>query len=232
MTSSQNITFPPQGPFNIAFPKDSLGIDFFPMNPFGKTFSAAFYTPALTNGRAQIVEINDVLRDIEAVQKPFTKIAYKSYFCFIASVFVFAFAFIGVVVNLGPQNPNIIPLGILGLIFCLTFLIVIFVKTFMKAHKDSTKACKAAVERANQKFGPRGLRWHIPALFPQWVELWKDYYAQEQSQMGNYMLPLNQQPIANYGGKNQIEGTQAQYQDSYYQNNTSYLPLNQLKRVS
>jgi len=205
----------------------------FPFNNFSKSFDGGFYSPVLTDGRAHPDEVNRVLRDIETTQKPFASKMLKAFCCYFVTLMLLVFGFIPFMIFFVPRNPTLIPVGIIGFMALIITTIVIFIKSVKRTNENSRNACLAVVERANQEFSTRGLRWHLPTHFPRWIELWKDYVGQPQ--MGAqpiYMPPVNQQPYGNYGVPNQggQMGAQPQFQNNYYpgyQNNNGYMPPNQ-----
>jgi len=155
----------------------------------------------LTDGKALPEEVNRVLKDVEIVQKPFNSKALKASCCYcficIGYLGLIPILFYGI-----PSNFALISIPIIGVLI-FTVLTLFIKKLEKKAKETAREACLAVVERANQEFSPRGLRWHLPDYFPRWIELWKDYIGQPQ---------INTEP---------------QYQTNYYpgyENNAVHLP--------
>ena len=229
MASQIIIAIPPTTDYTVVFPHDDLA----------KRFDTGFYSPALTDGRASKEEIEQVLREVEAVRKPFASKIVSAVCCYILSLFaaIGGFIFLMISVGGGPGG-DMIPFYIIGYIAFLVAIIVVFALRIKSITEQMKTKCREVLDRQNQNFASRGLRWHIPVHFPRWVELWKDYRAGAIAQP-IYMPPVNQQPyspVPNYGAPNQNMnmGGQSQFQQqNYYQNyqggqNNMYIPPSQV----
>ena len=71
---------------------------------------------------------------------------------------------------------------------------------------------KAVLEKHNQSFASRGLRWHLTDDSARWVELWKDYKTAHCDQP-SYISP------GDLAGEQGMNGqSQPQFQQNYWQN--------------
>lgn len=222
MTRNIIIAIPPTTSFTVVFP----------YNQSAGTFDSGFYSPMLTDGRAVIDEINQVLREIEAAHKPCAQKIKSALICYILTLFLGVFGLMGAVFT----APYYVAFAVIGYILFVIAVMVYYIVAVQKYTKESKRVCQAVCDRANQAFSYKGLRWHVPVHFPRWVELWKDYVGQGQmGQMGAqpiYMPPVHQQPSANYGGPYPMGQPQPQYQNNFYQpgyqnNNAGYMPPGQ-----
>ena len=221
MANVNIVMAPPTTTYTIAF----LYNDLF------RSFNTAFYSPAITEGRASSEEINQVLKEIITVNEPFLK-KLKAYICcFALTTLLSSFGIIPFFIFVAPMNVVLIPISVALYFFLVVGSLFIFLKAVKRYNKDVRRVSQVVVDKANQEFNHRGLRWVLPKQFPKWVELWKDYQGQGGMTQPIYMFPMNQQLYANYdGAANQMAG-QPQYQQNYYpgyQNNDGYVPLPQV----
>jgi len=202
----------------------------FPQNGFTGQFDNNFYSPMLTDGRAHPEEINRVLRELESTVKPLSTKLKSSVCCYILTIFLSVFAFIPFMIFLTPANVTFLPIGIFGFFFLMIGATIMFIKRIKNYNLEIRRVSQGVIDRANQEFSYKGLRWVLPMHYPRWVELWKDYYSQGQMAQPIYMAP-NTQAYPNYAPGDQMGAAQPQYQQNFYpgyQNNTGYMPPNQV----
>ena len=212
----------------------------FPLNNSSKTFESGFCTPMLTDGRAHPEEVNLLLREIETAQIPFSSKISKAFFWYFFSLTLASLGLVFFIKVIASKSQALTLVGVFGFMAIVLPVMNIFTKSVQRIKKEARDACQVIVDNANREFSYRGLRWHLPAQFPNWVELWKDYLSYPQMGQFNaqpiYMPPVNQQPYANYGVPNQMGQVsdmgmvQPQYQNNYhpdYQNIAGYIPPNQ-----
>lgn len=116
-------------------------------------------------------------------------------------------------------------------LFAMFFMAYLFtmIGTLFKLSQQFRLKCQPLVDhQINQRFIPRGLRWHLPANFPFWIELHNDYLRQQPA---NNLPPVQQQQQANpnYGAPQQNVGGQLypQLPPVQPQNNNIYMPPSQ-----
>ena len=94
MTRHIIIAIPPTTDYTVVFPHDALA----------KRFDTGFYSPALTDGRASREEIEQVLREVEAVRKPFASKIVSAVCCYILSLFAAIGGFIFLMISVGSSH--------------------------------------------------------------------------------------------------------------------------------
>jgi len=206
------IVIPPTTPYTVVFPH----------SPVTGQFDTSFYSPMLTDGRAHPEEINRVLRELEAAGIPLTKRYKANVCCFILTLMLSIFAFMTFTFLMVSVNPALIPIGVVLLAVVNILTGSNFMKKIKHHNVEFRRLSQEVIDRANQEFSYKGLRWVLPTLFPRWVELWKDYQPQNDMNTGV------QQPYANYGPGG---AAQPQFQQNFYpgyQNNAGYMPPNQV----
>jgi len=220
------IIIPSTNNFTIVFPSNSSSV----------TFDSTSYSPFLTDGRAQLEEINQVLREIENTKKPFTSKVNKIICAFVATLFIAFSCFIPMLVSVMQAGARLrSAIGLIGFIMLILTIIGICLKEIQRINKEERKACQEIVKKVNQDFSGRGLRWHLPLYFPKWVELWKDYIIHARGQENAQSISLhqvNQQLCEDSEGSNEMNRAQLQYQNKHYlsyQNNNGYNPPSQFE---
>ena len=228
MTRQIIIAIPPTTDYTIVFPHDD----------FGKRFDSGFYSPALTDGRASLEEINQILAEVEIIRRPLAGKMCGALCCYIVSIIASVVAYVLFMVSMINNNSGLFPFLIAGFIGMIILIFWVFIVRVKNIHENIRKKCKEVIDKHNHNFVSRGLRWHLPIQFPRWIELWKDYRAASNSH-AIYMPPVSQHPYPpishNYGAPNQNMnmGGQPQFQQNYYQNhqgaqNNMYIPPSQV----
>jgi len=145
------------------------------------TFDSSFYNPMLTDGRAHLEEVNHVLREIETTQISSLSKMWRGFYCFIAALMVAVFVLTPLIIYaFVSRNFVLAAIAILVDIVLYTIPGFFFTKYVKRTIQNAKKNCLVVVERINQEFSPKGLRWHLPDQFPKWIELWKDYVGEPQ----------------------------------------------------
>jgi len=163
----------------------------FPLHHDNKQFNSRLYTLALTNGRASNREIDTALADImTAGNDPSNKKRWSRLSCFgfllLLVVSILQLCGICVLVHkireIDSDDPSEADPLVLGAIFLGIglFVSVIFCVVVCFQKTDSSmikirKRCQDVIDEHNKALIKKGLRWHMPEEFPDWVELWKDY---------------------------------------------------------
>jgi len=164
--SNQTATagIPPTTQYTIIFPSPN----------FDSKFDFGFYSPNLTEGRASTQEITQVLSDIESTIKPFNEKIKKAGFILLAYVILSFLPSVCLFFAKGDKSAAFI-VSIVA--FCVGAIagLVIWICYIQKVDAKMVPKCQEKIDRHNQDFVHRGLRWHLPTSFPRWVELWKDY---------------------------------------------------------
>ena len=207
----------------VPIPTTSLYTVVFPLEVRRSQYDTSFYNPGLTDGRATQEELNQVLREVEAIKNPFSKKLTCALWLFIFGFFTSLVVMITVPVicsgnpyydNYGyyhdDTNVGGMFAGIFGGLFTMIFVIVYLIIFISRNTKKSRAAVQTILDRVNPNFTSRGLRWHLPLHFPRWIELWKDYVGQASV----YTPPTMTQQYQNYpaptGANYQIPGAQPQ----------------------
>jgi len=178
---------------------DTFKIVFTENEPLG-CFDSAFYSPNLTEGRANNAEIEAVLRELYECRGDLGKQICTTIFCYIMIIFFGVFVFVMLMVTLISKYLWMLPLFIIGIIGIVCFAVYYLINGITGANSSRNLKAKAVIDKYNPIFASRGLRWHIPASFPSWVELWKDY------QNGQTAIQIGQPNIANTYGANTYGG--------------------------
>ncbi len=176
------VAIPPTTEYTVIFPSSAptIGVE--------AKFDSSFYAPNLTDGRASKQEIIQVLSDIESTLKPWADKIKRAGYYILAYVFLSFFAFLYFLLTAGGESLVFI-IGPVAFILGIILSLVILIFYFKNLDAKMRPKCQETIDRHNQSFLPRGLRWHLPCPngFPKWIELWKDY-----SQPQGF---VNQQPI-------------------------------------
>ena len=160
----------------VAVPQTTEYTVVFPAIDFESKFDSSFYAPNLTDGRASVQEITQVLSDLESTRKPFVKQIRRAG-CLIVSYSVLSFlAFLYFLLTMDAGSGGMIIAAIIAFFIGIIASLVILILYLKGVDAKMKPKCQETIDRHNQNFLPRGLRWHLPANFPKWIELWKDYY--------------------------------------------------------
>ena len=217
MSNQQVVPVPATSLYTIIFPQD-----------FRLLYDSSFYNPNLTEGRATKEEIDQLLREIEAVKKPFgKKITCALWLLLLGFLASIAMMIALPIMSVGPSsydkwgrlvqtndNGELFG-GIFGGLALMIFSIVYFAVYVVRNNRKSKAAVQVLLDRINPDFNSRGLRWHLPLHFPRWIELWKDYVGQPAA----YTPPAMTQQYQNYpaptGATYQMPGAQPQAYQNY-----------------
>ena len=224
----------------VPVPATSLYTIVFPLDGFKSQYDASFYNPGLTDGRATQEELNQVLREVEAVKKPFSSKVVCALWLFLLGFLASLAVMIAVPIICSgtgyfdeygyyhdDTNVGGMLAGIFGGLFAMIFVIVYFIVYANRKTKETRVAVQALLDRVNPNFTSRGLRWHLPLHFPRWIELWKDYIGQA----GVYNPPTMTQQYQTYpaptGATYQMPGAQPQAYQNYGVQPQGYNDYNQ-----
>jgi len=162
----------------------------FPLDRDNEQFNSRLYTLALTDGKASNQEVDKVLADIMTAGKdPSNKKGWSRASCFAFVLFLIltillsvGFAWTIIIMSSPDISEDQFAIGY-GI--CCVLIVVCVCSSagccsvcLERISPDSEiirKKCQDVVEEHNKDYVLKGLRWHLPQEFPQWVELWKDY---------------------------------------------------------
>jgi len=170
--------FIPSSPQPSFIPPTTAYTIIFPFDANDKNFDSSFYSPDLTNGKLSQEEVYQTLKEVEAeradVRNKFVPIARNLFIltqlCLLGMLLI---AFLS-----PEESVNVTSYIILGLLGAFFGAIGILVYKFVMHKKEMKLKCRNVIDKHNQSFASKGLRWHIPSMFPKWIELWKDYQIQ------------------------------------------------------
>jgi len=197
----------------------------FPFDTREKRFDRGFYSPVLTDGRLGQQELDAFMIELESLVHPSLK-AIRSgvccwYVCFLICV-VFFSGLVGASIAGGGPAVFLALTVYIGFIVC--SIRMRKNRTLKLLRKLKAEANKLAA-RHNTQLQGRGLRWHVPAKFFFWIELWKEYKGQ-QPPVGNvgYVPPVNYQPVPQPLNDEQNAYTQGYYVPNAYNTNPNPNP--------
>jgi hypothetical protein len=156
---------PPTSAYTIVFPSPA----------FDAKFDSSSYYPTLTDGKASTQEITQVLSDIESTIKPFNEKIKRAGYIFLLYVIL---SFLPALYFFFAKGDKSVAFIVSIAAFCAGAIVglVIWICCYIrKVDAKMLPKCQEAIDRHNQDFAQKGLRWHLPPSFPRWVELWKDY---------------------------------------------------------
>lgn len=186
----------------------------FPLDAFARSYDSSFYSPVLTGGRASHEEINQILAEVQTIRKPYAKKVGLFLCCFFFYLIACIFGLLLWDFNVDLSDGANVAIGIVVFVAAVIVGMIVFIKTIKNMTIESRNKVQDLFARVNANFTGRGLRWNAPVHFPRWVELWKDFNAQNTNQPG--YVPPQVQPYGTYGIPNQGVGAQPQYQQNYY----------------
>jgi len=181
MTSAFRTVVPQTTPYTIMFSEDKQS----------KTYDSSFYNTTLTEGRATSEEVSQVLKEINAMRRPLIKKTSLILFSFVVSLVIVIGLFVIFSVFLMASHPLISDYGLIFSVILLLISLGFFTLSFRRNQQDCRKAAAVIVSKYNIIFASKGLRWQLPAEFPRWIELWKDYLGQPNTQASFYIPPLD-----------------------------------------
>jgi len=159
-------------------------------------FDRNFYSPALTDGKISYEHMELFLRDAEEIlRKKIGKV--KTLFKLFALwmiVGLFTMMFLAVdsldTIDMdidssddGFEGDGVDAafMTIIGYMFFVVFVGLLLCKFHRRSQNKARKAIQSLIDKKYPMFGAQGLRWSMPAHFPHWIELWKDYKAPAQA---------------------------------------------------
>ena len=175
----------------ISIPSATANTVIFQFDKASKKFDSSFYSPALTDGKISLEEINQALKQVETAG---ASVAFKirvSFCWFILLILIIISLFVYTLNFALNGKSRLISFAVFGYPVAVFVALILYILQLKRFSDELKYKCKLVVERLNPSFSCRGLRWHIPADFPQWIELWKDYQifgkqSQSQSEQDNY----------------------------------------------
>lgn len=142
-----------------------------PYEFFQGKFSKTVYDSQMTENRASNEEINQVLGNVEEIlsRKP----SYAKTFGILLTIYLIA----GLIAFLLQNTFNYTFQYWFEGSFWLFLGIVCFTFWMMYVNQWRKRKVEAGdyIDSIQHGFKQRGLRWHIPQQFPQWIEIFKDY---------------------------------------------------------
>jgi len=189
-------------------------------------FDSGSYVPIQTGGRAHIQEINQVLNELDAANKTKNPKILGAICLYIFLIFGIMILFILFIVFVAWKSTVVLMISIFGMIFGIFAVVFLLIKMISNANESAKNAAKAVVEKYQPAFESRGLRWHIPANFPNWVELHNDWRVEDFHAQNYYVPPVghqyqnvvyqHQQPQPQQFIPAQDAGANGQYQNANY----------------
>ena len=139
------------------------------------TFDTSSYHASQNDHKVTLEEINKVLNEIQATRLVWNKKFWRTFWCYVGSLLLAIGGFIVLMIFVLSKEVILIPIGIFVFIIIAvcTFICVFLVLAFYddKAIEESKKV----IEKYNPEFALGGLKWNLPAAFPQWIELWNEF---------------------------------------------------------
>jgi len=197
---------PYRGGHRVAVPPTTELTVVFPLKS-GK-FDTSNYFQVQTDDKATPDEVNLVLKEINEARLPAQR-KYDITLCFFILFIIALFAgFIIAIILIIPKNPIFVPV----IFICEALLVIVglffFIMTLNSLRKKQQTLVQEVVERHNQAFATRGLKWKVPFHFPRWMELSNEYKLQ-QMQMQQMQFGF-QQGFVNLEGPNMVQVIQQQ----------------------
>ena len=184
---------PHHKPREVYVPMTTNQVVIFPLDGSKGFYSGRYYS-SQTEERASLEEVNNTLREVAFAYKPFDEKIFWSVLCFVVNVFLSLAAFILILKFVAPLKPVVLFPVSIGLFFIWTMISsLIFAFSISRHTKNGTAACQKVIDKYNQEFSKRGLRWVLPKHFPKWIELHNDF-RKEQSTPFILQTP-DQKPI-------------------------------------
>lgn len=143
-------------------------------------FDSRSYSPALTDGRMSIYEVQSALQDIQEIQQRFTRQFQRSAWFFLLLEIICIAAFVIVIIDSTVDSNIVIPALIIYLVILFASTIIYFIY-ILRLRERCLKTTQVTLDGYNQSLTSRGLRWIVPNQFLKWIELKKEYYVQDQN---------------------------------------------------
>jgi len=211
------VAVPPSTPERLVFPLKSTN----------QEYDTSFYNPTFTHNRAGIEEINQIAAEIRNSRKPFASRLASANCWYIFFIFSTLFVMVGLnFLFLDLFDPIVALAGFLLYLIVIVTSSSILRSRLLRITAESKAAAQFILDRHAASFTARGLRWVLPAHFPMWIELHKDYLLNQNVAGQPVYLPPNmyQQPNLVYPAHGQFN-PQFQnpqiynpYQGGHYQN--------------
>jgi len=193
------------------------------------------------DGKATTEEINGILKEIRTARAPFVTKTKIFDICYKVALILITCICVLFIIWLGSVSYFYVALAIISYFFLLIYSLVWKGKVVSRYDKESRDTCQTIIDRHNQIFAEKGLRWVLPHLdYPRWVELWKEYCGLGPGQMqlpGEYLnFPPgtpgseNVYPLGLRNQANQTGGISIQHENPYSgaQINNGCIPPNQI----
>jgi len=219
-------------------PQTTNFIVIFPRNEQNNTFDSRSYSPDQTDGKVTNEEINPILKEIETAHAPFAAKTKTFDTWYKAALILIACIYVPLIIWLRSVSYLYVVLAIISYLFLLVNSLAWYGKAVFRYNKESRDICQTIIDRHNQSFVEKGLRWVLnPIDYPRWIELWKEYCGLGPGQMqvrGQYIYfpPGSREFLTRSGYSNQADqiGIPIQYENPYpdVQNNNEYIPPNQV----
>ena len=141
-----------------------------------KKFDRTLYAPAMTGGRATSEEVKQVLLGLENVlpKSSSTWSAVPGIFFVVALASFFYLQMW--------RNGYMMQIYSVFAVCTLILLCALVCKSDSAKHKKARAQADAFIQGVQPSFEARGLRWHLPSVFPYYVQLFKDYREQGTAQ--------------------------------------------------
>jgi len=148
----------------------------FPYHIESRTFERDFYSPDLTEGRASIEDVNNILSKFEQVYKEAIRrnniVLYVCCFFLIANAVCSAVLGIFVIAEY-ISSKILMALVALYIMAFLDVLVLIIARTWSSHFTKKMRADCQQIINQNARFSSVGLHWALPNSFPGNVVLWK-----------------------------------------------------------
>jgi hypothetical protein len=181
----------------------------FPFEKSSNKFDRNFYSPALTDGRVSVEQVDNFLRKVEQViKRNARKVKIASFilgFILISGFCATVFSMFGGLdeslteEEIDYDDPDTVFFMLFAFLFIAVFSSLGFNAYVKHKGTKAKKRIQSIVEKTSRVLSPLGLRWNMPLHFPHWIELWKDYKAQPQSAYQPPLMPQNYMGNCNEG---------------------------------
>ena len=157
-----------------------------------KKFDRTLYDSAMTGGRASLEEVDQVLTQIENLfpkRSSWKTIGWTTLALALLPCFYIRACY----------DLSILQIYLLVVFLIMTLLFVLAGKSNINNNKEAYNQANMLLQRFQPSFDAKGLRWHVPKAFPNYVQLFKDYREDKLAQDIPYNPPSNQ-----YNGEEEL----------------------------
>lgn len=173
----------------VIVPPSTASVLVFPFHSAAKKFDTTFYTPAMTNNRLSLDDINRFIHKLEAARKPITQKQNGLIWWFSLVVFLSMGTIIAFDLKIGIQRPNLIPLFTVGVVCLCLGIGVLLIMSAKSLGKKAKSRCQHIIDQHYHEYQSKGLSWYIPEHYPRWIELHKEYNKDSIKIQTNYIPP-------------------------------------------